>query len=245
MREIVLDTETTGLDPFKGDRLVEIAGIELINSIPSGREYHTYINPQRDMPDDAFRVHGLSAEFLSGYRLFHEVADEFLDFVQDARLVIHNAEFDMRFINSELKTLARPPIGMEMVLDTLALARRRHPGAANSLDALCQRYKIDNTRRVKHGALVDAQILAEVYAELQGGRQTSLGLATQVVVLRGDAHAAQMRRPRPLRPVITAAEREAHAAFIASLGGEPIWLGYLQPPAAETVSVPERSLISA
>jgi DNA polymerase-3 subunit epsilon len=228
MREIVLDTETTGLDPAKGDRLVEIAGIELINSIPTGKEYHTYINPERDMPEGAFRVHGLSAEFLAAYRVFAHVADEFLDFVRDARLVIHNAEFDMRFINTELQVLARPPIGMDMVVDTLALARRRHPGAANSLDALCQRYKIDNSRRVKHGALVDAQILAEVYAELQGGRQTSLGLATRVVTLRGEAKAAMMRRPRPLRPVVTEAEREAHAAFVAGLGGTPIWLGYEQ-----------------
>ncbi len=232
MREIVLDTETTGLDPAKGDRLVEIAGVELINSIPTGRHYHTYINPERAMPDDAYRVHGLSAEFLADHPLFGHVADEFLDFVRDARLVIHNAEFDMRFINWELKTLQRPAIGMEMVLDTLALARRRHPGAPNSLDALCQRYRIDNTRRAKHGALIDAQILAEVYAELTGGRQTSLGLSAEVVVLRGDAKAAVLRRPRPLRPVVTEAERAAHAAFVASLGERAIWLTYEATPDA-------------
>ena len=226
MREIVLDTETTGLDPRRGDRLVEIAGIELVNSIPSGRHYHTYINPQRDMPDDAYRVHGLSAEFLAGHKVFLHVVDEFLEFVRDARLVIHNAEFDMGFINAELQAHARPAIGMEWVVDTLALARRRHPGAANSLDALCQRYRIDNSRRVKHGALVDAEILAEVYAELQGGRQTSLGLGTQVFALRSNVPIVVPRRPRPLPDVITPGEREAHAAFVATLGPSALWLGF-------------------
>lgn len=226
MREIVLDTETTGLDPLRGDRLVEIAGIELVNSIPSGRHYHTYINPERHMPDDAYRVHGLSAEFLAGHKVFRHVVDEFLDFVRDARLVIHNAEFDMRFINAELQAHARPIIGMEWVIDTLAMARRRHPGAANSLDALCQRYRIDNSRRVKHGALVDAEILAEVYAELQGGRQTSLGLGTQVFALRSDAPIVVPRRPRPLPDVITPREQEAHAAFVATLGPAALWLAF-------------------
>ena len=226
MREIVLDTETTGLDPRRGDRLVEIAGIELVNSIPSGRHYHTYINPQRDMPDDAYRVHGLSAEFLAGHKVFLHVVDEFLAFVRDARLVIHNAEFDMGFINAELAAHALPPIGMEWVVDTLALARRRHPGSPNSLDALCQRYRIDNSRRVKHGALVDAEILAEVYAELQGGRQTSLGLGTQVFALRSNAPIVVPRRPRPLPEVITPSDQEAHAAFIATLGPSALWLGF-------------------
>jgi DNA polymerase III subunit epsilon len=236
MREIVLDTETTGLDPLTGDRLVEIAGIELVNSIPTGRHYHTYINPERDMPEGAFRVHGLSADFLSAHRVFTHVADEFLDFVREARLVIHNAEFDMRFINHELGRLGRPPIGMEWVVDTLAIARRRHPGAANSLDALCARYRIDNSKRVKHGALVDAEILAEVYAELLGGRQTSLVLGAQVLDLRSGATAVVRARPQPLGSTITPAEAEAHAAFVATLGPQAIWLDYA-PAVAEAPQI--------
>ena len=231
MREIVLDTETTGLDPGKGDRLVEIAGIELYNSIRTGRHYHTYINPQRDMPEDAFRVHGLSAEFLLGHRVFPHVAEEFLEFVRDARLVIHNAEFDMRFINAELLAHGHPTIGMDLVIDTLALARRRHPGAANSLDALCQRYRIDNSKRVKHGALVDAEILAEVYAELLGGRQASLGLGAAVLSFRGEARAVR-RRPVALPSRISDAEREAHEAFIGTFGSAALWSAYDQKPVA-------------
>ena len=245
MREIVLDTETTGLDPSKGDRIVEIGGIELINSIPTGRHHHVYINPERDMPDEAFRVHGLSAAFLAGHKVFRHEADAFLDFLGDARLVIHNAEFDMRFINWELKLLSRAAIGMERVIDTLALARRRHPGAANSLDALCQRYRIDNSRRVKHGALVDAEILAEVYAELTGGRQTSLGLSARVVAFRGGAQAAVASRPRPLRPVISDAERDAHAAFVATLGAGALWRQYEGAPAEPMRIAPSRPLVTA
>lgn len=226
MREIVLDTETTGLDPATGHRLVEIAGVELVNFIPTGRHYHTYVDPGRDMPDDAFRVHGLSAEFLAGHGRFDTIADTFLSFVQDAKLVIHNAEFDMAFINHELRLVSRAPIGMDIVVDTLALARRRHPGAANSLDALCQRYRIDNARRVKHGALIDAQILAEVYAELLGGRQTSLGLTAQVVSLRGGAPVEARSRQVPLPEILTAADRAAHAAFVATLAPDAIWLSY-------------------
>ena len=226
MREIVLDTETTGLDPASGHRLVEIAGVELVNFIPTGRHYHVYINPERDMPEDAFRVHGLSAEFLTGHKLFAAIVDEFLGFVEDARLVIHNAEFDMRFINHELQRAARPTISMDGVIDTLALARRKHPGMSNSLDALCQRYRIDNSKRVKHGALIDAEILAEVYAELLGGRQTSLGLGARVVNLRGDAKTKARQRPAPLPEVLTDAERAAHAAFVATLGPNALWLSY-------------------
>ena len=226
MREIVLDTETTGLDPLTGDRLVEIAGVELVNSIPSGRSYHTYVNPERDMPEGAFKVHGLSAEFLSAFRLFQHVADEFIDFVRGARLVIHNAEFDMRFINHELKRLSLPPIGMEWVVDTLAIARRKHPGSPNSLDALCSRYKIDNSKRVKHGALVDAEILAEVYAELLGGRQTSLVLGSRGEGPRTMGKVVIAPRPRPLAPPTTQGERDAHAAFVATLGPQALWLSY-------------------
>ncbi len=231
MREIVLDTETTGLDPKTGDRLVEIAGVELINSIPTGRHYHTYVNPERDMPEGAFRVHGLSAEFLAPMRLFAHLADEFLAFVEGAKLVIHNAEFDMRFINHELGLLSRAPIGMDLVIDTLAMARRKHPGAPASLDALCLRYKIDNSKRTKHGALIDAEILADVYLELLGGRQTTLGLGSNVVALRRDTKDVVRRRPVPLAPAITPIEQEAHAAFVATFGGTPIWTSYA-PPAA-------------
>ena len=230
MREIVLDTETTGLDPKTGDRLVEIAGIELINSIPTGKHYHTYINPERDMPEGAFRVHGLSAEFLSAHRIFSLVAEEFLEFVGDAKLVIHNAEFDMRFINHELGLLARAAIGMERVIDTLAMARRKHPGAPASLDALCLRYKFDNSNRTVHGALIDAEILADVYLELLGGRQTTLGLATNVITLRRDAKEVVRQRPVPLPSALTPAETDAHAAFVATLGGAPLWAGYQPAP---------------
>ncbi|MDX7953533.1 DNA polymerase III subunit epsilon [Lichenihabitans sp. Uapishka_5] len=226
MREIVLDTETTGLDPKTGDRLVEIAGVELINSIPTGRHYHTYVNPERDMPDGAFRVHGLSAEFLSAHRVFSLVADEFLDYVGDARLVIHNAEFDMRFINHELARLTCGAIGMERVTDTLAMARRKHPGAPASLDALCLRYKIDNTKRTVHGALIDAQILADVYLELLGGRQQTLGLAANVITLRRDSREVVRQRPTPLGSALTPAEAEAHVAFVATLGSTPAWAAY-------------------
>ncbi len=236
MREIVLDTETTGLDPVNGHRLVEIAGVELINFIPTGRHYHTYVNPARDMPEDAFRVHGLSGEFLARHRLFEVIADEFLGFVEDAKLVIHNAEFDMRFLNHELARASRPVIGMEGVIDTLALARRKYPGMSNSLDALCQRYRIDNSKRVKHGALVDAEILAEVYAELLGGRQTSLGLGAHVVTLRRETKTEVRQRPLPLPEVLSEAERAAHAAFVATLGPNALWLSYTDAPAAEAAS---------
>lgn len=238
MREIVLDTETTGLDPAKGDRLVEIAGVELINSVRTGAHFHRYINPERDMPEDAFAVHGLSATFLAQHRVFRLVAAEFLAFVGGAKLVIHNAEFDMRFINTELLAHGHEPIAMETVIDTLALARRRHPGAPASLDALCQRFRIDNTRRVKHGALIDAEILAEVYAELLGGRQITLGLqrdraGARAVVAIGPAP----RRPHGLPSLITAAELAAHAGFVESLGPSALWNSYAFEPDAVAVTI--------
>jgi DNA polymerase III subunit epsilon len=239
LREIVLDTETTGLDPKTGDRLVEIAGVELINSIPTGHSYHVYINPERDMPEAAFNVHGLSAEFLRDHRVFSLVAEEFLDFVGDARLVIHNAEFDMRFINHELSLLTRTELSMDRVIDTLAMARRKHPGAPASLDALCLRYKIDTSKRTKHGALIDAEILADVYLELLGGRQTTLGLAANVVTLRRDSIAVVRQRPVPLPSALTGTEREAHAAFVATLGSAPVWAAYDAPVAPEA---PARAL---
>ena len=236
MREIVLDTETTGLDPKSGHRLVEIAGIELINSIPTGRHYHTYINPERDMPEDAFRVHGLAADFLLPMRVFAGVADDFLAFVEGAKLVIHNAEFDMRFINHELGRLPRAAISMDLVIDTLAMARRKHPGAPASLDALCLRYKIDNSRRTKHGALIDAEILADVYLELLGGRQTTLGLASNVISFKRDVGEVVRQRPVPLPSALTVAEQEAHAAFVATLGGTPVWAEYRVPVAPRDVA---------
>ncbi|MDR3407917.1 MAG: DNA polymerase III subunit epsilon [Methylovirgula sp.] len=225
MREIVFDTETTGLDPAGGHRIVEIGCVEILNAIPTGQTFHFYLDPERDMPEEAFRVHGLSAEFLTGKPKFAEIAEQFLGFVGDAVLVAHNAEFDLRFVNAELVALGHPVLGPERIVDTLALARRRHPGAPNSLDALCQRYGIDASRRTKHGALLDAEILAEVYAELTGGRQASLALQSAA----GNALRAAVRpeRPAPLAPLIAAAEWAAHAGFIATLGDKAIWRRYL------------------
>ena len=177
MREIVLDTETTGLDPISGDRIVEIGCVELMNHLPTGRTYHQYINPQRAMPDAAFRIHGLSTEFLMGYPVFSEIIDGFLAFIGDGLLVIHNSGFDMGFINAELSKLDRRTLDMMQSLDTVRLARQKFPGAPASLDALCKRFNIDNSNRQLHGALLDARLLADVYLELIGGRQTDLGLA--------------------------------------------------------------------
>ncbi|WP_269584871.1 DNA polymerase III subunit epsilon [Roseibium sp. Sym1] len=235
MREISFDTETTGLNPRGGDRLVEIGGVELFNHIPTGNSYHVYINPQRDMPEEAFRVHGLSAEFLSDKPLFEHVADEFLEFVGDATLVIHNAAFDMGFINVELERAGRRIIPNTQVLDTLDLARRKHPTGPNSLDALCSRYGIDNSKRVKHGALLDAEILAEVYLELIGGRQTALGLVTEEE--QSDAGSMSFEpgelgtfnarpRPAPLKRPLLDSELEAHKAFIERMGEDALWGKY-------------------
>lgn len=226
MREIVFDTETTGLDPSAGHRIVEIGCVEILNAIPTGQTLHIYLNPERDMPDEAFRVHGLSVEFLTGKPKFAEVADSFLNFVGDAMLVAHNAEFDVRFLNAELAALGLGPLGNERIIDTLALARRRHPGAPASLDALCQRYGIDASRRTKHSALLDAELLAEVYAELTGGRQASFPLQTAAVLARR-ATTVRAVRPAPLAALITAAELAAHAAFVATLGANAVWRRYL------------------
>lgn len=226
MREIVLDTETTGFDPATGDRLVEIGCLELINHIPTGATYHVYLNPEREMSEGAFKVHGLSTEFLSDKPLFADVVDQFLAFVGDARLVIHNAEFDIRFLDFELTRAGRPAFGMGRALDTLALARRKHPGAPNSLDALCARYGVDNARRTKHGALLDAEILAEVYAELTGGRQSALSLAPKSAARAAGAAQRVGARPAPLAPLLTEAEAQAHAAFLARLGDKAIWNDY-------------------
>lgn len=236
MREIVLDTETTGLEAYGGDRLVEIGCVEMVNRILTGNVFHVYINPQRDMPQEAFNVHGLSAEFLSDKPIFSQVADEFLEFIQEDTLVIHNAAFDIGFLNAELERLGRPSIARDRVIDTLALARRKHPGGGNRLDDLMNRYGIDSSRRVKHGALLDAELLAEVYSELLGGRQATLiGLveeSTEAPRLVVEARAAHPR-PVPLPARISAAESEAHAAFVAALGEKAIWLKYTDALAAE------------
>ena len=187
MREIVLDTETTGLDPLRGDRLVEIGCIEIYNRMPTGQTFHRYINPERDMPAEAFDVHGLSTEFLASKPLFTEVVDEFLEFIADAPLVIHNASFDISFINAELDRIKRQPISRDRLVDTLLLARRKHPGVSNKLDDLCSRYAIDNSRRTKHGALLDAELLAEVYIDLIGARQSQLILASETREARAGA----------------------------------------------------------
>jgi DNA polymerase-3 subunit epsilon len=242
MREIVLDTETTGLDPLAGHRLIEIGCIELVNRIPSGQFFHRYLNPERDVPEEAIAVHGLSAEFLQDKPRFTEVADELIAFIGEAPLVAHNAQFDLGFLNAELERSARRPLPPERLIDTLMLARRRHPAGPNRLDDLCARYGIDNSRRAKHGALLDAEILSEVYLELIGGRQASLILVT------GEAGGFPARtgaatlapRPVPLLPRISQAQRQAHAQFIATLGEKAIWLDYLpfaSPPPTETNAI--------
>ncbi|OYZ99954.1 MAG: DNA polymerase III subunit epsilon [Rhizobiales bacterium 17-65-6] len=237
MREIVLDTETTGLDPLNGDRLVEIGCVEMINRIVTGNVFHVYINPERDMPVEAFKVHGLSAEFLSDKPKFAEVADGFLEFIADDTLVIHNAAFDIGFLNAELDRAGRPVIRRDRVVDTLALARRKHPGGPNSLDVLMNRYGIDSSRRVKHGALLDSELLAEVYSELLGGRQAMLvGLVEEESAaprLIAVEPVAARQRPVPLPSRLTEADLSAHAAFMAGIGDKAIWNTYL-PKSEET-----------
>jgi len=228
MREIVLDTETTGLDPLRGDRLVEVGCVEIFNRMPTGQAFHRYINPERDMPAEALAVHGLTTEFLATKPFFAEVVDEFLEFIGDAPLVIHNASFDIGFINAELDRLKRAPISRERLVDTLLLARRKHPGVSNRLDDLCSRYAIDNSHRTKHGALLDAELLAEVYVDLIGARQSQLILAEETGEIRsGIAGETPRQRPAPLVQRITDAERQAHRAFIATLGEKAVWNEFL------------------
>ncbi|MES5484405.1 DNA polymerase III subunit epsilon [Bradyrhizobium sp. INPA03-11B] len=233
MREIVLDTETTGLDPLRGDRLVEIGCVEIFNRMPTGQTYHVYINPERDMPAEAFAVHGLSTEFLASKPLFTEVVEEFLAFIGDTPLVIHNASFDISFINAELDRIKRKAIPKDRLVDTLLLARRKHPGVSNRLDDLCSRYQIDNSRRTKHGALLDAELLAEVYIDLIGARQSQLILASETSDARAGGYGDSPRRQRetPLVARVSEEDREAHRAFVATLGDKPIWNDYLPPPA--------------
>jgi DNA polymerase-3 subunit epsilon len=229
MREIVLDTETTGLDPLRGDRLVEVGCVELFNRMPTGQSFHRYMNPEREMSAEAFAVHGLSTQFLADKPFFHEVVDELLEFIGDAPLVIHNASFDISFINAELDRIKRPAIPRDRLVDTLLLARRKHPGVSNRLDDLCSRYAIDNSHRTKHGALLDAELLAEVYVDLIGARQSVLILATEAGEIRVGVSREMPRRQRPvaLTPRVTDADREAHRAFVATLGDKPIWNEYL------------------
>jgi DNA polymerase-3 subunit epsilon len=225
VREIVLDTETTGLDPADGHRIIEICCLELVGHLPTGRSFHTLVHPERDIPEDSVRVHGLSADKLADAPVFASVADDFLAFVADAPLVIHNAEFDLRFLNFELARAGKAPLTVERGIDTIALAKKRFPGARYSLDELCRRFNVDLSARTKHGARVDAELLAEVYLELLGGRQVRLALAP------GDAGAPRMEqvvrlprpRPTPLAERITAFEREMHARFVAALEGDVIW----------------------
>jgi DNA polymerase-3 subunit epsilon len=221
MREIVFDTETTGLDPADGHRVVELACLELVNHVPSGRVFHRHINPERDVPEDAYAIHGLSTEFLSRFEPFAAVVDDFLAFVEDGRLIIHNAEFDLKFINAELRRLGRSPLRCDHE-DTLSLARRRFPGAQASLDALCRRFEIDLSARTKHGALLDCELLAAVYLELIGGRQPGLGLVTE-----GGAAAAVVAVSRPLRAArphqASPEELAAHATMLGLLK-QPLWL---------------------
>lgn len=228
MREIVLDTETTGLDPADGHRIVEIGAVELANHLPTGRTFHRYVNPERAMPAEAFAIHGLGDDFLRDKPLFAAIAAELLDFLADAPLVIHNAGFDITFLNAEFARLGHPALPISRAVNTLDMARSRFPGAQVSLDALCKRFGVDNAARTLHGALLDCELLAEVYLELLGGRQHGLGLA----VATGPAAAAPSgwtvpERPRPLGPRLTEAERAAHAAFVAELGDSALWRRHL------------------
>jgi DNA polymerase III subunit epsilon len=228
MREIVLDTETTGLDPGQGHRLVELGCVELLNRIPTGATFHVYLNPERDVPAEATAIHGLTTDFLKDKPRFVEIADDFLAFIgDDAPLVIHNAGFDHGFLCAELKRVERMVIARERLIDTLMLARRKHPAGPNRLDDLCVRYGIDNSRRTKHGALLDAEILAEVYVELIGARQAMLGLAESAArPANGENGTALRARPIALAPRVSEAERLAHREFVASLGGEVLWREY-------------------
>ena len=240
LREITFDTETTGLDPFTGDRVVEIGCVELINHLPSGETFHVYINPERDMPEEAFKVHGLSEEFLSDKPKFAEIAQGFHDFIKDTPIIAHNASFDVKFLNWELEQAGLAKINNDLVIDTLAMARQRFPAGPNSLDALCSRFGIDNSRRTLHGALLDSEILADVYLELIGGRQTSLILSEEeeVSALGGDGGGARQReaakqRPNPLPSRLDQSDIDAHMVFLSEIKGESIWASYLPKSDAE------------
>jgi DNA polymerase III subunit epsilon len=238
MREIVFDTETTGLDPLQGDRLVEIGCIELINRFPTGQTFHCYFNPERDMPETAFKIHGLSVEFLKDKPLFAQRVADLVAFLGDAPLVAHNAMFDLSFLNAELERAGALAVSRERLVDTLMLARRKHPGSPNRLDDLCLRYRVDNSRRTKHGALLDAELLAEVYVELIGARQAMLGLAATVGAMDDARASAGVARTRPelLVPRLSEEERAAHRGFVATLGEASVWREYLGEEPASGVA---------
>jgi DNA polymerase-3 subunit epsilon len=226
MREIVLDTETTGFDPESGDRIVEIGAVELNRHVPTGNTYHQYINPERSMPREAFEVHGLDDDFLRGKPVFREIVKDFVDFIGDAKLVIHNAAFDIKFLNAELSWVGYPPLPWERAIDTLDIARRKFPGSPASLDALCRRYGIDNSARTLHGALLDSEILAEVYLELIGGRQPDFALGVVETTDSTEAFTEIWRptaRPNALASRLTQTEKEAHDAFVSAMGKNALW----------------------
>jgi DNA polymerase-3 subunit epsilon len=232
MREIVIDTETTGLEWLKGDRLIEVGCVELLNHIPTGRTYHAYINPRRAVSSEAVQVHGLTDEFLREKPCFEEVVEEFWEFLGDSMLIAHNASFDRAFVNMELGLCNRATIEERRFVDTLMLARRRHPNGPNGLDALCARYGIDNSARLKHGALLDAEILAEVYLELLGGRQATFALsAAPLATVAATIARRSLQRPNPLPPRLTAEAETAHRDFVKGLGASPLWLRYFAPEA--------------
>lgn len=226
MREIVLDTETTGLDPNSGDRIVEIGAVELLNHLPTGKTYHQYINPKRSMPEEAFQVHGISDEFLRDKPIFSAIGQAFLDFVGDSKMVIHNASFDMKFLNAELKWMGLKQLPMSQALDTLMIARKKFPGSPASLDALCRRFGVDTSARTLHGALLDSEILAEVYLELIGGRQPDLVLSNTSNATSNSGKSEQWRpspRKTPLAPRLTSQESAAHTEFVDGLGDGALW----------------------
>jgi DNA polymerase III subunit epsilon len=227
MREIVFDTETTGLDPLAGDRLVEIGCIELFNRFPTGKTFHSYFNPERDMPESALKIHGLSIDFLKDQPLFAHRVAELVDFLGDAQLVAHNAMFDLAFLNAELERAGQPAVTRDRMVDTLLIARRKHPGAANRLDDLCVRYAVDNSRRVKHGALLDAELLAEVYVELIGARQAQFILSQAPAIIAPGEIIAVRERPAPLPSRLSVAAQAAHRQFIAALGENAVWRDYV------------------
>lgn len=227
MREIVFDTETTGLDPLSGDRLVEIGCIELYNRFPTGKMFHGYFNPERDMPESALKVHGLTGDFLKNQPLFAHRVAELVDFLGDAQLVAHNAMFDLAFLNAELERAGQTAVSRDRMIDTLLIARRKHPGAANRLDDLCARYGVDNSRRTKHGALLDAELLAEVYVELIGARQAQFILSQAPAIMAPGEITAVRERPVPLPSRLTADAQAAHRRFIASLGENAVWRDYV------------------
>jgi DNA polymerase-3 subunit epsilon len=226
MREIVLDTETTGLDPLGGDRIIEIAAMEIINESLTGNKFHAYINPNREIPDSAFKVHGISNDFIKDKPFFCDVIDDFLAFIVDDPLIAHNAEFDVKFINEELRRAGRPILQTNPIVDTLALARRKHPGAPNSLDALCARYGINRSHRIKHGALIDTGILAEVYLELKFGRQKSLSFVAPKEQRKIKHNGLKSFRDRPLTLEVDGEAVSKHAGFIRAWNGKSLWSIY-------------------